>query len=190
MCGLSPYLGWQSITIYSLPLQGLYIGKDLLSTSITSSESFLAHRCRSFKRPFRLREFTLGRKFSEREMSEDYCVDILGRALQRCSATLQKVELRLRQLQFQDPLDGVHSPNPSILSIEHSTTTKLSSAVVRFLITRRSSNSVFMAAQHWKFSPLSYFPSPSLRLIRPGLLPHVACTTSGAHNPGKGTRGH
>lgn len=136
------------------------------------------HQCRIIpgtplpflQRPFRLREFTLSRNSSEREMSEDYCVDILGRALLRCSATtLQKVELRLRQPQFQDLLDGMHLPNLSNLSIEHLTTPKLESdlsSVSRFLCHHPTIQQLQFHGHSTLEIPPSSISSPRLRLIR------------------------
>jgi hypothetical protein len=122
------------------------------------------------RRPFRLREFTLSRNSSAREMSEDYCVDILGRALLRCSATtLQKVDLRLRQPQFQDLLDGMHLPNLSSLSIGHLTTTKLSSdlpSISRFLSDHPTIKQLWFHGHSTLEIPPSSISSPRLRLIR------------------------
>lgn len=122
------------------------------------------------QRRFCLREFTLSRNSWEREKSEDYCVDILGRALLRCSAsTLQRVELRLRQPQFQDLLDGMTLPNLSSLSIEHLTIPKLSSdlsSVNRFLCRHPTIQQLQFHGHTTLEIPLFSISSPFLRLIR------------------------
>ena len=122
------------------------------------------------KRRFHLREFTLSRNSWEREMCEDYCVDILGRALLRCCAiTLQRVELRLRQPQFEDLLNGMQLPSLSSLSIEHLTTPKLSSdlsSVSQFLCRHPTLQQLQFHGHTTLDIPLFSLSSPHLRLIR------------------------
>jgi len=122
------------------------------------------------QRPFRLQEFTLSRNSPAREMSEDYCVDILGRALLRCSATtLTKVELRLRQPQFEDLLNGMHLPNLLSLSIEHLTIIKPPSdlsSVSQFLRHHPTIQQLQFHGLSTLEIPPSSISSPRLRSIR------------------------